>query len=182
MNHLTEESYAPWARSHHIPIASEATREYLEQELAVYRPRCVVEIWAAVAHTSCRLGKKIAPRQGKVYACELSYPTYHLARWRRNKTQCRNVHLLHADIITLPLQRWLPEPVDFVFIDGMKKQYALYLELIRPYCRTGACLFFDDVRAYADKMDPLRDFLLKEHIASTLVDLADGDAILKVIV
>jgi predicted O-methyltransferase YrrM len=73
------------------------------------------------------------------------------------------------------------EPIDFVFIDGMKMQYADYLQLIRPYCRVGACIIFDDIRAYADKMDTLRDLLKHENIAYTITDLADGDGVLKII-
>lgn len=88
---------------------------------------------------------------------------------------------MHADIMHISLEEWLPEPVDFVFIDGMKIQYADYLQLIRPYCRVGAVIIGDDVRAYADKMDPLRDILDREQLPYTITDLADGDGVVRII-
>lgn len=41
---FTPESYALWARSRRIPVASEATRQYLSTQLAYYRPNNILEV------------------------------------------------------------------------------------------------------------------------------------------
>ena len=60
MNH-TVESYIAWARAHRIPVASEATWEYLQDHLNRYQPRVVLEIGAAIGSTTCRIASEIGP-------------------------------------------------------------------------------------------------------------------------
>lgn len=181
MDDFTPETYAQRARTQQVPIASEATWEYLAMQLMIYRPAQVLEIGAAVGSTTCRIGACVAPRQGRVVGYEISYPSYQRARRRRNQTQCRNVHLFHADVTQCDLSFSCRGPVDFVFIDGMKAQYATYLHQIRPYCRVGSCLILDDVHAYADKMDALREYIDAQWLAVQIVRLADGDSVAKII-
>jgi predicted O-methyltransferase YrrM len=176
---FTPESYAIWARHHQVPVASEATRQYLTEQLEQYRPKQILEVWAAVGSTSCRLGKQCAHWQGSVLAYEVSYPPYQLARRWRNATECRNVHLYHADFTQIDLANQLTSPIDFVFIDGMKAQYAWYLQQMRPFCHSGTCVILDDVRSYTNKMDTLWQYLEQEKMTWSFVDLDDGDGIVK---
>jgi len=178
---LTPWEYADRARSHHIPVASEATRQYLTTQVAVYRPAYILELWAAIGSTTCRLGAQCSLWQGQVVAYEISYPTYHRACRRRNYRHCRNVHLFHTDIIDTDLSVTVKQQIDFIFIDGMKAQYAHYLQLIRPYCRSGTCIIVDDVRTYTDKMDAFRRYLTEENLNRELIDLEDGDGIVKIL-
>lgn len=104
-----------------------------------------------------------------------------MARRRRNHRRCRNVHLFHADITKTDLSLTLQKQVDFVFIDGMKAQYADYLQLIRPFCHLGTCIIIDDVRSYADKMDAFWRYLTEEQLTWEIIDLADGDGVVKII-
>ena len=62
----------------------------------------------------------------------------------------------------------------------MKAQYAQYLHQIRPYCRSGTCIILDDVRAYADKMDTFWQYLTEHDLHREIVDLADGDGVVKI--
>ncbi len=179
--YFTPESYAAWARWHHIPVASEATRNYLTTQVEAYHPRCILEVWAAIGSTTCRLWAQCASWQWQVVAYEVSYPSYQLARRRRNYRSCRNVHLFHADITEIDISTRFQEQIDFVFIDGMKAQYAQYLQQIRPYCRSGTCIIVDDVRAYVDKMDAFWQYLDQELLCRELIDLDDGDGVVKIV-
>ena len=63
----------------------------------------------------------------------------------------------------------------------MKAQYAQYLQQIRPYCRSGTYIIVDDVRAYADKMDAFWQYLDQESLCRELIDLDDGDGVVKIV-
>jgi len=63
----------------------------------------------------------------------------------------------------------------------MKAQYVEYLKQIRPFCHAGSCLILDDVRAYADKMDALWQYLEQEALHWELLELDDGDAVMKIL-
>lgn len=175
---MSPESYAQRARSHHIPVASEATRLFLENLLKQYHPSRVLEIWSAVGSSSCRIAQSIAARWGQVISYEISHPSYHRARWRRTQQQCWNVQLYHADVLDPMVQIHWHTPFDFVFIDGMKSQYAEYIHTIRPFCSSGATIVCDDVRAYENKMDALWIYLKEHDISYDIFDLSDGDGVL----
>ncbi len=70
------------------------------------------------------------------------------------------------------------EEFDFVFIDGMKSQYADYIHAIRPFCSLGATILLDDVRTYENKMDALWIYLKAQNISYEIIDLSDGDGVL----
>lgn len=127
------------------------------------------------------MGELCAPWQARVVAYEISYPTYQLARRRRNHRRCWNVHLIHADITGANIALVFDKQIDFVFIDAMKAQYAEYLQQIRPYCRSGTCIIVDDVRTYANKMDAFWQYLSEEALSWEIIDLADGDGVVKIL-
>lgn len=175
---MSPEWYAQRARSHNIPVASEPTRTFLESLVKQCRPNHILEVWSAVGSSSCRFAKTVSTRWGQVVSYEISYPTYHRARRRRTQQKCRNLQLYHSDVLNTNVQLSWDKPFDFVFIDGMKSQYADYIHAIRPFCSSGATIVLDDVRAYENKMDALWIYLKEQNIAYEIIDLPDGDGIL----
>jgi predicted O-methyltransferase YrrM len=175
---MNSSSYAQRARSHNIPVASEVTRTFLESLVMQRRPSRILEVWSAVGSSSCRFAKVVSWRWGQVISYEISYPSYHRARRRRTQQQCRNLQLYHVDVLNTEVQLTWNKPFDFVFIDGMKSQYADYIHAIRPFCSSGATIVLDDVRSYENKMDALWIYLKEQNIAYEIIDLPDGDGIL----
>lgn len=175
---MSPESYANRARGHAIPVASEPTRSFLESLLIQHRPSRILEVWSAVWSSSCRLANTVKSWWWQVLSYEISHPSYHRARWRRTQQQCWNLQLYHFDVLDAHVQSSWNKPFDFVFIDGMKTQYAEYIHTIRPFCAPGTIIVMDDVRAYQNKMDALWIYLKDQDITYSIVDLEDGDGVL----
>lgn len=172
-----EKQFSTRARSHDIPICSDATRTYIETILSDIRPRSCLEIGAAVGYMSCHIGRQIAWRGGSISAFEVSFPSYHIAlRWR-NHTHQRNTKLYHTNFLSVDIGAYGIHSLDFVFIDGMKAQYADYLQQIRPYCHETTIIVCDDVIHHRDKMDAFRRYLQTGWYRYEIVPLGDGDGV-----
>ncbi len=97
-----------------------------------------------------------------------------------------NVTLYYADFLEVPIERlltykdWAPNKLDFVFVDGAKAHYHLYLEKILPYCSPHATIVCDDVIAFTQKVDALYQRLDKHNITYSHIPAEQGDWLLLV--
>jgi len=64
----------------------------------------------------------------------------------------------------------------------MKAQYATYFQAILPLCAPGASIVCDDMLAFADKTQPLLDYLDTQDQDYNQIELADGDALVQITV
>lgn len=76
------------------------------------------------------------------------------------------------------IERYCPQPIDFVFIDGMKSEYHLYLQKIVPYLSSTYTIVCDDVIKFKNKLQLLYGFLEQKQIQYTIYPLDDDDGIL----
>ena len=111
---------------------------------------------------------------------EISHPSYMTALWFQYQARAYNMCIYHGDFLSSPLVDLITHPLEFVFIDGAKAHYHLFLEKILPFCAPGAHLICDDVGAFADKVHPLYSVLDKRAISYTQHDTEPGDSILHI--
>lgn len=60
-------------------------------------------------------------------------------------------------------------PIDFVFIDAMKKDYLKYLQLIEPKLKVGAVIVADNVIQSAKEMPDYLDYVQNNPIFDTVI-------------
>ena len=85
----------------------------------------------------------------------------------------------HGDITTKDISFDIAQHIDFVFLDGMKTQYAAYLHQIRPCCCPGAIILADDVGTYGNKMDAFWRYIDEQQLRWERIDLED-DSLIKI--
>ena len=92
-----------------------------------------------------------------------------------------NTKLYHSDFLQTPLEKLIEKAsLDFVFIDGAKKEYALYLKKILPYCKHHASIICDDVIKFHNKIHPIYDILQKHNLKYQIIQLEEDDGILEI--
>jgi predicted O-methyltransferase YrrM len=67
---------------------------------------------------------------------------------------------------------------DLIFIDAMKKQYLDYYLNIKNITKKGSIIIFDDVIKYKYKMEHLYNYLNKENIKYTIINIDSDDGIM----
>lgn len=148
--------YEIWARAHDVPVSSAATRSVLQSLVALLRPAYCIEIWTAVGLGTVALAQQIAERYGSIVSFEISFPSYHKARLFVQSCHLSNVCLYHIDVVEAPLEKLITQPVDFVFVDGMKSLYTQYFDQWLSLTHSETVFVFDDVGDYHDKIGDLR--------------------------
>ena len=162
-----------------VPLISIETERYLIEYLHRTKPKQCVEIGAALGYSSIVIANEIHARWGQLTSFEVAYPSYLEALQHLQQAKIVNVNLFPFDITKhLNIQSLLPVPVDFVFIDGQKNQYASYLEKIQGNLGPENSIVLDDVIKYQMKLSSLYEFLEKNQINYKILPSEEGDGIM----
>jgi predicted O-methyltransferase YrrM len=164
-----------FAKSHTIPIMSDATWELVHYILTTTQPRACWEIGSAVGRGSIHIAQTIKQRGGYLWSCEISHPSYQLTLRHQWHHRITNFTCYHADMLCLP-QQLIPR-LDFIFVDGQKSMYADYLTYLAPHIHDNTMIICDDCIRFADKMPTLLATAQQLHLNTLLVPLRDGDGV-----
>jgi caffeoyl-CoA O-methyltransferase len=144
------------ARRRRLPIAYPETAALLEILVEATRPRRVVEVGVSIGVTTLRMARRL-PEGGRIVAIDADPAILEEARanWARAGVADRIEPVAARALEALP---GLAGPIDFVWIDAVKREYTGYLELLLPRLAPGALVAADnlllDGRA-ADRRDDL---------------------------
>jgi predicted O-methyltransferase YrrM len=126
-----------------VPIVHAPTGQLLAVLAAALAPRTVVEVGTAIGVSTLYLARAL-PEGGRIVSFDVD-PERHAAA----HDYLRRAGVL--DRVDLRLQdarqglRDLSGPVDLAFIDGVKEQYADYLDGLLPLVRPGGVIAVDNV-------------------------------------
>lgn len=143
-----------------------------------YKPVRILEIGTAIGLSSLVMAVCVRQRQGHITSFEISHPSYMAAIYHHHLAHITNTTLYHYNATTAPLNKLLHDTYDFIFIDGMKAEYASYLELVLPYTHTESTIICDDVIAYSDKVHPIYEVIEEHKLIAQQHLLEDNDGIL----
>jgi predicted O-methyltransferase YrrM len=127
-----------------IPSVSASTGNFLEMLAVLSGAKNIVEVGCANGYATGYLIGAAIKNGGRVIAFEKDAPRRKMAE---NNLACHikrgTLALIEAD--ALKAVELIPQDIDFLFIDAMKRQYRAILETFLPYLRKGAIVFSDDI-------------------------------------
>lgn len=160
----------------HIPILSKQTQDVLDEYLQALQPKTIVEIGSAVGYSTARIASRIAARNGKIYSYEVTYAAYREAL--QNTTNDPQVTIYPWSILDSDPTKQIASPVDFVFVDGKKAEYAQYVTKIQPLLHAKSIVVCDDVIKYQNKLTPLYEYIAEKQIIYHIRETEPGDGVM----
>ena len=170
------ESWRQACIERNIPILSTQTQAVLDEYIQALKPQTIVEIGSAVWYSTARMASRSAARKAKIYSYEVTYPAYREAL--QNTTNDSQVTIYPWSILDSDPARQIISPVDFVFVDGKKAEYAQYVMKIQPLLHAKSIVVCDDVIKYHNKLALLYEFLHKKQIMYTIRETEPGDGVM----
>lgn len=142
----------------------------------------VLEIGSCNGLSSIYMLSELSKRNGKLDTIE--YVPHSILRLKKNINSLEfnkytNIisedAILYLDKINKKIKK---TKYDLVFIDAMKKQYLDYYLNIKNITKKGSIIIFDDVIKYKYKMENLYNYLNKEKIDYTIINIDSDDGIM----
>lgn len=117
--------------------------KFLELISRILKPRCILEIGTFTGYSAICLAKGLAPG-GVLHTIDINDElAFTATKFFREAGLEKSIILHTGDAINvIP---GLKEEFDLVFIDGDKKQYPRYYELVLPKVRSGGVILVDNV-------------------------------------
>lgn len=147
-----------------IPIFTNNTKDLINKLLLKYKPKNCIEIWSAVWYSCISIANIINKWCWTISWFEISFPSYKEALTNIQSSKLNNINIYNVDFTKIQLNKYIINKLDFVFIDGMKRDYLLYFKLIRPFLNKWCIILFDDVIKFEDRIFNLYRFLKKNQI------------------
>ncbi len=166
------------AHQRNIPILSTGTEKYLRQHLPSHTIKNALEIGSAICYSSIVIAQCIDPKYGNLTTFEVSFPPYNEGIDHISSLWIHSITNYYANFNSINLQRYLYRKLDFVFIDGRKSEYHVYLQKIIPYLAQDYLIICDDVIKFKNKLKSLYNFLDQNQINYTVHQLDPDDGIL----
>lgn len=176
------------ARINNVPAITPQTAQFLQQLIEVTKPELVVELGAATGYSTLQMAQAMESEQS-IISYEHSTPSYFIAkqnidtyktlRMQNSNTPAPFIDLHHGDIRTLIPQTLENHNIDFVFIDAMKNDYDIYLNLLVPYLHKKSIIVADDVIKYEFKIpQSFFDWFAHNNYHTRILPLDQDDGIL----
>ena len=165
-----------------IPIISQETERFLWDLLEQYKPKVGLEIGSAVWYSSIFIANTIKKWWWFLYSFEISYAAYlegiqniwMLCDWY----DAKNLIVYPFNFMKVDVKKFIPNTVDFVFIDWQKSQYVNYLISVGDLLSDQNFLILDDVIKFKSKMSSLYEYLQKKQIIYKSVDMERNDGVI----
>lgn len=161
-----------------IPIISPETEEFLIDILNQQKPMICLEIGSAVWYSSMVIADTIKQWGWFLYSFEISYASYLEGIQNIWNSKLKNLVVYPFNFLEIDLQKFIPNTVDFVFIDWQKNQYANYLSNINSILSTKNKIVFDDVIKFKSKMFSLYEYFQKNQINYKQINMEKWDGII----
>ncbi len=136
------------------PNIDRPTAQYLYEMVMREQPAQILEVGGCNGYSTIWLGLAASTYGGQVTTIEWSDDRYEALSRNVQRVGLTNITPLHADAKTV-LAAW-DTPVQFVFLDAMKREYLVYAQLLKQHLQSGGVLVADNIHSHADK---LKDFV-----------------------
>jgi len=133
------------AEANAIPCISKSNGNLLELLVTIKKCGIIVEIGAGNGYSTLFLANGAASANGHVISFEKDSARFALAENNLRSQIASGLVQLHGEDALIKSGSLNIENIDFLFIDGMKRQYAETLDLFFGRLSKGALIFADDV-------------------------------------
>ena len=162
-----------------IPVISQETENFLKDLLEQNKPKVCLEVGSAVWYSSIFIANTIKKWWWSLYSFEISYAAYlegiQNIWYFSNIYNIENLIVYPFDFMKVNLKKFIPNKVDFIFIDWQKSQYANYLINIGNLLNDQNFLILDDVIKFKSKMSSLYEYLQKKQIIYKTINTEKND-------
>lgn len=154
------EEIKTFARKNYIPVMLDDTKELLYNTVAARAPKSILEIGTAIGYSGIVM--LTASPQARLNTIEMDEQTADIAK--RNFVQAGvadRVNVFVGD--ARQIVRYLNGRYDFIFLDGPKGQYEVFLPYLCDLLVLGGTLFADNV-LYKGLVEHIPDDKRHKHI------------------
>jgi len=164
------------ALTHGFPIIGPGRGAYLDELVAQYKPRKVLEIGTLVGYSAIRMGR-LLPRGGRIICIEKDPIYVEIAKSNIAKAWLtERIEILAGDAVRVIPK--LSGQFDMVFIDAEKRQYLDYLKACERLLHPGSIVVADNVKVHASEMADYLDYVRNSglYISTYRVERFGGNA------
>jgi len=117
--------------------------KFIEMLVSIYRPKSILEIGTFTGYTTLCMAMAVGA-QGHITTIEINDEIAPMAQHYFEKSGFGNqIELLVGNALSIIPE--LNSQFDFIFIDGDKREYPEYLQLVQKYLEIGGLLVADNV-------------------------------------
>lgn len=132
-----------YAAANRVPILQDVSASYIELQVALLKPRKVLEVGTAIAYTAIRIASRL-PRGGEIITLEKSPGSVKLATEYIQRAGYSDVISIVAGEAASYIQT-TTEQFDMIFLDADKKDYCAFLPDLVRLLRPGGILLVDNL-------------------------------------
>ena len=148
------------------------TGDLLNLLIKISKSKNIVEVGTSNGYSTLWLAEAATHNNGKVTTIEIDEDKIIQAENNINKSGLTHIiKVIHGDAIEILNQ--LNEPIDFLFLDGTKKDYINYLNVALPNLTENSIITADNVIIFKEKM---KDFLtfINKNFETIILPLGTG--------
>lgn len=159
-----------------IPNISESNAEFLKELIRARKPKHLLEIGTANGYSALQFST-VLEEWSDITTIEYAANAHKEAIEHFSNCKTKNIYAMYGDAKQIiPALR--DAYFDFLYIDGMKREYLDYLILSLPKLTPDALIVIDDVEKFRDKMENLYTWLESKNISYTLEKTDPDDSIM----
>lgn len=147
--------------------------EKLSQLVLAYKPQTLIEIGTSLGYSTIWMAEAAREYGGKIITIEHEATkiekTQKLFDWLELG---ETVTLIHSDAKEF-LQNY-STPIDFLFLDAMKRDYIEYIKLAEKNLHSGSVVVADDVVTWKRKVEDFLQHMHSENYESKILELGHG--------
>lgn len=153
--------------------------EKLYSLVLAHKPQHIVEVGMSQGYSTIWLAEAAKSYGGKVTTIEIEESKIAAARNYFDQLGFQDtVTIIHGNAGEV-LKNWT-EPIDFLFLDAVKREYITCLQLAEQHMPIGGIAVADDVIEWRRKLDEFFDYIAsKPEFESEILPLGHGLCILK---
>jgi len=135
-----------------IPNVTEKGGQFLNMLVRISKSQNILEIGSANGYSTIWLADAVRQNGGKMVTIDFSKPTYNSAKFNLNKACLSEfVNFYFGNALDIIPKINEPKLFDFVFVDGEKRSYWNFWEVIESHLAENAIIVFDDILSFPEK-------------------------------
>jgi len=164
-----------------IPNVTERVGRFLNMMIRIKEPKNILEIGCANGYSTIWMAEAAKSINAKIYSLEHSRPSMLEAENNISKTGFTDIVDVIFDDAINAISKFPPDLMfDFVFVDGEKKSYLDFWNVIRPRLTVHAVVVFDNMIAFPEKTKEFYDTIKSADGFDQILLPMDEDGILLV--
>jgi len=164
-----------------VPNISDVNAKFLVDLIKISKTKNMLEIWTANWFSGINFAIELEKNDGHLTTIDFSPKSQGeaLVNFKIAKVDHIITSILWNALDEIP--KLQDDFFDFIFIDGMKKRSADFLNLCLPKAKSWAIIIIDDVLKFSDKMPTLWTYLEENKIKYNILPIDPDDGILMMI-